>query len=165
MMSVQDFVSIPLGQSIRNNLSFRKKIKKAPCIFGVNYFLRDLKTGEFLNAPRDKHVWVKWMELRVHGDVGALKAPTGLIPKYDDLRVLFQKVLSKDYRKEDYIKQFTIRVPENLAKIERVKSFYREKVSDAPEELFQILDQQRERLLKAKELFGGCVSPENFEEE
>ncbi|MGB9960440.1 MAG: phosphoenolpyruvate carboxykinase (GTP) [Candidatus Bathyarchaeales archaeon] len=165
MMSVQDFVSIPLGQNIRNNLSFRKKIKKAPCIFGVNYFLRDLKTGEFLNAPRDKHVWVKWMELRVHKDVGALKAPTGLIPKYDDLRVLFQKVLSKEYRKEDYLKQFTIRVPENLAKIERVKSFYREKVSDAPEELFQILDQQRERLLKAKELFGDYVSPENFEEE
>ncbi|MBC7131289.1 phosphoenolpyruvate carboxykinase (GTP), partial [Candidatus Bathyarchaeota archaeon] len=131
-MSIQDFVSIPLGQNIRNNLNFGRKLKKPPIIFGVNYFLRDLETGEYLNSPRDKHVWIKWMELRVHNDVGALKAPTGLIPKYEDLRELFKKVLNKEYHREDYIKQFTIRVPENLAKIERVKKFYREKVSDTP---------------------------------
>jgi len=148
MMSIQDFISIPLGQNIRNNLTFGRKLKKPPVIFGVNYFLRDLETGEYLNAPEDKHVWVKWMELRVHKDVGALKAPTGLIPRYEDLKLLFKKVLDKEYRKEDYIKQFTIRVPENLAKIERAKRFYREKVTDTPEELFRILDQQRERLLK-----------------
>jgi phosphoenolpyruvate carboxykinase (GTP) len=165
MMSVQDFVSIPLGQNIRNNLSFGKKLRKAPLIFGVNYFLRDRETGEYLNAPRDKHVWVKWMELRVHNDAGALRAPTGLIPKYEDLHLLFNKVLGKEYRKEDYIKQFTIRVQENLAKIERVKSFYREKVADTPVELFQILDKQSELLLKAKERFGEYISPENFEEE
>jgi len=164
-MSIQDFISVPLGQNIRNNLAFGKKLKKPPIIFGVNYFLRDLKTGEYLNSPRDKHVWVKWMELRVHNDVGALRAPTGLIPKYEDLRVLFKKVLGKEYRKEDYIKQFTIRVPENLAKIERVKRFYREKVSDTPEELFQILDQQRERLLKTRKRFGDYVPPDKFEEE
>ena len=165
MMSIQDFISIPLGQNIRNNLTFGRKLKKPPVIFGVNYFLRDLETGKYLNAPEDKHVWVKWMELRVHKDVGALKAPTGLIPGYEDLKLLFKKVLDKEYRKEDYIKQFTIRVPENLAKIERAKRFYREKVTDTPEELFRILDQQRERLLKAKETFGDYISPENFEEE
>ena len=80
-------------------------------------------------------------------------------------RQLFKKVLGKEYRKEDYIRQFTIRVPENLAKIERVKRFYREKVSDTPEELFQILDQQRERLLKTRERFGDYVPPDRFEEE
>jgi len=165
MMSIQDFVSIPLGQNIRNNLAFRKKIKKAPIIFGVNYFLGDRETGKFLNAPRDKHVWVKWMELRVHNDVGSIRSPTGLLPKYGDLRSLFNQVLNKDYRKEDYIKQFSIRVPENLAKIERAKRFYREKVSDAPAELFQILDQQRKRLLKAKESFGDHIPPENFKAE
>jgi len=70
------------------------------------------------------------MELRVHKDVEALRAPTGLIPKYEDLRTLFKQVLSKEYKKEDYTKQFTIRVPENLAKIERVEKFYRENVAD-----------------------------------
>ena len=163
MMSIQDFISIPLGQNIRNNLEFGKKLKKAPVIFGVNYFLRD-KEGKFLNTHRDKHVWIKWMEQRVHNEAGAIKSPTGYLPKYRDLHRLFNQVLGKDYGKEDYIKQFTIRVPENLAKIERVERFYQEKVADTPTELFQILDQQRERLLRAKESFGDYISPESFEE-
>ncbi|MEM3162212.1 MAG: phosphoenolpyruvate carboxykinase (GTP) [Candidatus Bathyarchaeia archaeon] len=166
MMSIQDFISIPMGQNIRNNLKFGRKLKKPPVIFGVNYFLRDLKTGEYLNSPRDKHVWVKWMELRVHRNVGARVAPTGLIPKYEDLSVLFKQVLEKKYSREDYVRQFTIRVPENLNKIERVEKFYKEKVADTPEELFTILNQQRERLLQARERFNmDYIPPEYFDEE
>jgi len=166
MMSIQDFISIPMGQNIRNNLNFGRKLKKPPLIFGVNYFLRDLETWEYLNSPRDKHVWVKWMELRVHNDVGARITPTGLIPKYEDLHMLFKQVLGKEYSKEDYTKQFTIRIPENLAKIERAERFYREKVADTPEELFTMLNQQRERLLKTREKFGtDYVPPEWFDEE
>lgn len=163
MMSIQDFISIPLGQNIRNNLEFGRKLKKPPIIFGVNYFLRDKDNGKFLNSPSDKHVWVKWMELRVHGEAGAIRAPTGLLPKYDDLRRLFKKVLAKDYPEEDYVKQFTIRVPENLAKIERVQRFYQENVSDTPSELFEILDQQRQRLVEARKRFGDYIPPESFE--
>ncbi|UCD26122.1 MAG: phosphoenolpyruvate carboxykinase (GTP), partial [Candidatus Bathyarchaeota archaeon] len=37
MMSIQDFVSIPLGKYIRNNLEFGKKLRKPPVVFGVNY--------------------------------------------------------------------------------------------------------------------------------
>jgi phosphoenolpyruvate carboxykinase (GTP) len=164
MMSIQDFISIPLGQNVRNNLEFGKKLKKAPIIFGVNYFLRAKDNGKFLNAVQDKHVWIKWMELRVHNEVEAIKTPTGYIPKYEDLRKLFNQVLDKDYGKEDYVEQFTIRVPENLAKIERVQRFYQENVSDTPLELFGILYLQRERLFKAKERFGDYISPESFEE-
>jgi phosphoenolpyruvate carboxykinase (GTP) len=103
------------------------------------------------------------MELRVHGEAGAIRSPTGFLPKYEDLRKLFNRVLSKDYTKEDYVKQFTIRVPENLAKIERVQRFYQENVSDTPAELFEILDQQRQRLVEARERYGDYISPENFE--
>jgi phosphoenolpyruvate carboxykinase (GTP) len=163
MMSTQDFISIPLGQNVCNNLEFGRKLKKAPLVFGVNYFLRERGNGKYLNAPQDKHVWIKWMELRVHGEAGAIRSPTGFLPKYEDLRKLFKRVLSKDYSKEDYIKQFTIRVPENLAKIERVQRFYQENVADTPAELFEILDQQRQRLVEAKERFGDYISPERFE--
>jgi len=163
MMSTQDFISIPLGQNVSNNLDFGKKLKKAPRVFGVNYFLRDKDNGKFLNTPQEKHVWIKWMELRVHGEAGAIRGPTGFLPKYQDLRKLFTRVLSKDYSKEDYVKQFTIRVPENLAKIERVQRFYQENVTDTPAELFEILDQQRQRLVEAKERFGDYISPESFE--
>ncbi len=161
IMSIQDFVSIPLNEYVKNYLEFGKKLTKPPLVFGVNYFLRDLKTGEYLNSRRDKHVWVKWMELRVHKDVKARKTPTGLIPLYEDLFPIFKSLLNKDYQKEDYIKQFTIRVPENLAKIERVKEFW--KNQNGPQEVFDILEEQEKRLIEARERFGDYISPENFE--
>jgi len=160
MMSIQDFISIPLGQNVRNNLEFGRKLKKPPVVFGVNYFLRD--NGKFVNAIQDKHVWIKWMELRVHDEVEAIKSPTGYLPKYGDLRRLFKTVLKKDYDEEDYMRQFAIRVPENLAKIERVQRFYQENVSDTPLELFGILYLQRERLIEARAKFGDYISPERF---
>lgn len=163
MMSIQDFISIPLGKNVHNNLDFGRKLKKTPVVFGVNYFLKEAGNGKYVNSPQDKHVWIKWMELRVHNEVDALKSPTGFIPKYEDLRKLFKQVLCKDYAKEDYIKQFTIRVPENLAKIERVQRFYQENVTDTPLELFGILYLQRARLLEAKEKYGEYISPVNFE--
>ncbi len=162
VMSIQDFISIPLGQYIMNYIEFGKKLKKAPAIFGVNYFLCDLKTGKFLNTRLDKHVWVKWMELRVHNDVMVRKTPTGLIPLYEDLRAIFKQLLNKEYTKEDYIAQFTIRVPENLAKIERVKHFW-EGEENTPEQVFDVLEQQKTRLIEVQKKFGNYVSPENFE--
>jgi phosphoenolpyruvate carboxykinase (GTP) len=165
MMSIQDFISIPLGRNVQNNLDFGCKLKKQPIVFGVNYFLRDLGNGNYLNTPQDKHVWIKWMELRVHGEAGALITPTGYIPKYEDLKKLFKQVLNRDYPKEDYIKQFTIRVPENLAKIERVSKFYQENVTDTPLELFGLLFMQRERLMSAQAKYGDYISPECFEKE
>ncbi len=165
MMSIQDFISIPMGKNVHNNLDFGRKLKNQPVIFGVNYFLKEIGNGRYLNSPQDKHVWLKWMELRVHHEVDALKSPTGYIPKYEDLHKLFKQVLGKNYAKDDYIKQFTIRVPENLAKIERVQRFYQENVTDTPLELFGVLYLQRERLLEAKEKYGDYCSPENFEKE
>lgn len=103
------------------------------------------------------------MELRVHGETGAIRSPTGFLPKYQDLRKLFDRILNKEYSKENYAKQFTIRVPENLAKIQRVQRFYQENVTDTPLELFEILDLQRKRLVEARESFGDYIPPENFE--
>jgi len=158
LMSIQDFVAIPLCKYIQNNLDFIKGMKKVPLIFGVNYFLRD-NEGRFVNAVRDKHVWVKWMELRVHNDVDAVSAPTGRIPKYEDLVQLFKQVLNKEYTKEDYISQFTIRVPENLAKIDRVEKFHHENVPGAPSVVFDVLEQQRSRLKQLQKEKGEYVSP------
>lgn len=163
LMSIQDFVAIPLGKYVQNNLDFGRKLNDPPLVFGVNYFLRD-KEGSFVNGIRDKHVWAKWMELRVHGEVAALKGPTGWIPKHEDLKPLFQQVLDKDYSHDDYLAQFTIRIPENLAKLDRVEEFHRKEVPDAPEVLFEVLAAQRKRLLAAQEQFGDYVAPENFPE-
>jgi len=114
---------------------FRYWAEKGSLIFSVNYFLKD-KEGRWLNERNDKKVWYEWMELRVHDDVNAIETPTGFIPLYDDLEILFRESLHKDYSEAEYNKQFTIRIPENLAKIERVKKFYETQVADTPAILF-----------------------------
>jgi phosphoenolpyruvate carboxykinase (GTP) len=161
LMSIQDFVAIPLGKYVQNNLDFGKKLAGPPLVFGVNYFLRDSE-GEFVNGVRDKHVWVKWMELRIHGDVEAIMSPTGWIPRYEDLHPLFGQVLKKKYHRKDYVRQFTIRVRENLVKLDRVEDYHRSEVPDAPAVFFDVVAAQRKRLLRAQKQFGDHVTPDEL---
>ena len=158
LMSIMQFVAIPLGKYIQNNLDFGPKLTDAPKIFGTNYFLKNAEGG-YLNGKLDKSVWVKWMELRVHGDVDGIEAPTGTLPKYEDLAKLFKQVLDKDYSQEDYVEQFTIRIPENLAKLQRVESIYRDDVEDTPQAVFDGIVAQRSRLEALQAAKGDYVSP------
>ncbi|MBN2058058.1 MAG: phosphoenolpyruvate carboxykinase (GTP) [Candidatus Saganbacteria bacterium] len=159
LMANIDFLSIPMGRYINNNCDLGNSVDRPPQIFSVNYFLRD-KNGKYLNGVKDKHVWLKWAELRAAGDAAAIKTPTGYIPEYEDLKRIFKDVLGKAYGKEDYIKQFTIRVPENLAKIDRITDIYKTKVPDAPHILFEALKAQKKRLQQAQKKFGDYISPE-----
>jgi len=161
-MSNIDFLSISLGRYVEMNLEFGKKLASASLIFSVNYFLRD-KEGKFLNAIQDKRIWLKWMRLRVDGKVKALESATGLIPKYEDLKSLFEKVLDKPYSQKDYLEQFVLRVPENLAKIERVRNIYKE-LKKIPACLFQELDTQEQKLKDFQAKFGDYPAPSNFKE-
>jgi phosphoenolpyruvate carboxykinase (GTP) len=158
LMSNLDFVSVPLGKYIQCNLDFGNSIENPPSIFSVNYFLKG-EDGDFLNEKTDKAVWLKWMELRVHGEVDATRTPTGFIPKYEDLKRLFSEVLGKEYSEEDYVKQFMLRIPKRLAKIERIVEVYRTKVPDTPPVLFRVLQEERQRLEKAREKYGNSISP------
>lgn len=157
-MSNLDFLSIPIGRYIENHLNFGAKLRIQPPIFSVNYFLKGAD-GKFMNEKTDKAVWLKWMELRSHHEVGAIKTPTGLIPKYEDLKRLFREVLDKEYSEKDYRQQFTVRVAENLAKIQRVMEFYKTKVPDTPQIMFEVLKEQRQRLYLAREKYGNYISP------
>lgn len=163
IMSIQDFISISLGKYISNYIKFGLNLKKRPKIFGVNYFLKDLKEDKFLNSRIDKHVWVKWMAMRVKNKVEGIATPTGIIPYYDDLRKIFKDVLGKEYLFDDYCRQFTIRVPENLAKINRVRNFYLDRVENVPQKVFNVLNQQEERLKEAQGKFGDYISPKKFQ--
>ena len=158
LMSNLDFLSIPLGKYIQNNLDFAEGIENPPFIFSVNYFLKDEKS-KYLNGIADKLVWILWAELRVNGEVEAIETPTGMIPIYEDLQQLFKDHLDEDYTKDDYDRQFTIRIPENLAKLDRVEKVYREKVSDTPQILYDTFDKVRVRLKAAGEKHGDIISP------
>lgn len=160
-MSNLDFLSIPVGRYIQINLDFGKGLKNPPRIFAVNYFLKN-RNGQYLNEKNDKKVWYKWMELRVHGEVDAIETPTGRIPKYEDLKVLFKRILNKDYSREEYNEQFMVRIPEHLSKIERVKTIFESKVKDTPPALFEALEAQRKRLLEYREKYGDYISPDQL---
>ncbi len=158
LMSNLDFLSIPLGRYIQNNLEFGNAIDCPPMIFSVNYFLKD-KCGKYLNGMADKKVWILWAELRAHGDVDAIETPTGLIPKYGDLARLFSDSLNKAYTKADYAEQFVIRIGENLAKTDRIENIYKTQVTDTPQIVFEVLDRQRKRLEQLREKKGEYVYP------
>ncbi len=164
LMSNLDFVSIPLGRYVNNHLKFTKDLDNSPVIFSVNYFLKS-KDDRYLTAMDDKGIWLKWMERRVYSEIGAIKTPTGYIPKYKDLKRLFKEVLDKDYNEEDYVKQFTLRIPENLAKIERIVKIYKIKVPGTPDILFETLQEQRQRLEDAQAKYGDYIAPTVLEEE
>ncbi len=158
LMSNLDFLSIPLGRYIQNNLDFAKDIENPPLIFSVNYFLKD-KDGEYLNSMADKLIWILWAELRANVDVDGIETPTGLIPKYKDLEKLFKEHLDAQYTKADYVQQFTIRIPENLAKLDRVEKIYKEKVSDTPQIVFDTFAEVRKRLKAAGDKHSDYISP------
>jgi len=163
VMSNMDFLSIPIRDYINANLDFAKGLKNEPSIFAVNYFLVD-EDGNFLNSREDKKVWYKWAELRANRDVEAITAPTGNIPKYEDLKKLFKEVINKDFTKEDYNEQFKIRVKENIAKIDRIEEIYKTQVMDAPQILHDVLEEQRKKLLSAQAKHGDYILPGKLEE-
>ncbi len=158
-MSNLDFLSIPIGRYIQDNLDFGEGLTEKPKVFSVNYFLRD-KEGKWLNHKNDKRIWLKWMELRVNGDCEAIKTPTGYIPLYEDLKRLFKEVYDKDYTEDDYIKQFTVRIPENLAKIDRTVKIFRTRVVDTPQIVFDVFEEQKKRLEETRAQYGDNIPPQ-----
>jgi phosphoenolpyruvate carboxykinase (GTP) len=55
-----------------------------------------------------------------------------------------------------------IRIPENLAKIERIKEIYQTQVSDTPKILFDVLEKQRQRLIETQKKHGDYITPDKL---
>ncbi len=171
-MSNIDFLSTSLGKYIKMNLDFGAGLKVKPKVYRVNYFLQD-EQGKWLNEKTDKAVWLKWAELRAAGDVGAIKTPTGLIPKYEDLARLFKEVHKKEYSKVDYVKQFSIRVEKQLERLARLKAYYetedkwiransKDESTHVPAIVFKVLADEEELLAAAKKKYGAILPPDKL---
>jgi len=160
-MANLDFLVVPLGLYIKNHLAFGDRIDKNPKIFHTNYFLKE--NDEFLNSKLDKKVWLIWAEGRTHNEFEAIETPIGLIPKFEDLQKLFKQVFDKEYTKEDYEKQFSIRITKLLKKIGRMEAVFGAE-EEIPQEFLDHLNQEKKRLEEAKSKFGkDVVSPSEFE--
>ncbi len=143
-MANLDFLVVPLGKYLNNHNIFGKKLKHCPQVFSTNYFLKG-KGGKYLNAILDKKVWVIWAEGRTRGDFNAIETPIGYLPKYEDLKMLFKIELNKDYSKQEYIEQFTIKINFLLEKLNRIETMYKTE-KEIPKFFWDTLFMQRSRL-------------------
>ncbi len=161
-MANLDFISYPIGQYIQNNLDFTKNMKKATPVFATNYFLKN-EQGEYCTSKLAKKVWLHWAEARVHGELEAYVTPTGLIPKYEDLTPLFEKLLGEDYTHEDYEYQFTFRCDAWLAKLDRCIKYFKENIPDCPELVFSKWEEARRKIEEAKSKYGELIGPGKYQ--
>lgn len=161
-MANLDFLVVPLGLYIKNHLKFGETISRPPRIFATNYFLKE--NGKFISQKVDKKVWLMWMEGRVHNEYDSIETPIGHIPKYEDLRDLFQKIFSRQFSREEYVKLFSIRVKKLLEQLDRIEAIYLNEVG-VPEAFHYQIHQQGERLMLAREKFKtDIISPFEFAE-
>jgi phosphoenolpyruvate carboxykinase (GTP) len=159
-MANLDFIVVPLGKYLRSHFDFIKnvKIENLPSIFSTNYFLKD-ENGKYYDEILDKKIWLLWAEARVNGEYDALETPIGYIPKYEDLVELFDGAFGKEYNRERYEAEFSIRIQKFLDKIDRIERIFNDE-KDMPEEFFDELNKQRKKLLDAKEKYGtDVISP------
>ena len=123
----------------------------------LTYFLKIDNT--YCNEKVDKKIWVLWAEGRIHKEFEAIKTPIGHIPKYKDLKQLFQDVLNRIYTKEQYAYQFSIRINKLLEKYDRIEQFYKTE-PEIPDIFWSTLENARAGLYQMKGKFGKeIISP------
>ena len=106
-------------------------------------------------------MWLGWLERRAHGDVDAIETPIGFLPKYEDLKDLFKSIIDKEYTEELYTKQFSLYIDNIVGRIDlQADAYGKEKC--VPQQLFDVLKEQKEGLLALKGKFGSVVTPAEF---
>lgn len=161
------FVACNLTDYLDAQLNFynNEKITRKPIMAGLNYFLTHEARGGsgkgLLGEKRDVHVWLGWLELFTHGDVQAIETPIGLIPRYEDLKKLFQDKIKKEYPEALYTMQFSLYIDNVIARIDLQEAAWR-KEQGASERLFAIYTQQKADLVALKAAKGDIVKPQDL---
>ncbi len=105
--------------------------------------------------------WLSWLERYAHGEVGAIETPIGFIPRYEDLKTVFEETVGKEYPQTLYDKQFSFYVDNILARIQLQEEAYR-KDKKMPPRLFEVYEEQKRGLLALKRAHGPVVSPDKL---
>jgi phosphoenolpyruvate carboxykinase (GTP) len=128
----EPFIPGPLADYMDAQFVFfnSDKLKSKPVMAGLNYFLTHGARGgegtKLLGEKRDVKVWLGWLELRANGDVDAIETPIGYIPKYEDLKKLFDGI-NKEYPKDLYDQQFALYINNILGRIDLQEEAYNTK--------------------------------------
>ncbi len=139
------------------------KLAVEPVIAGVNYFLTHENRGGsgsgLLGEKRDVHVWLGWLELYAYGDVEGVETPIGIIPKYEDLKKLFNDKLGKEYSEQLYTMQFSLYIDNIIARIDLQTEAWKEE-GNASQSLFDIYAAQKAELEALKSEKGAIIKPQ-----
>jgi phosphoenolpyruvate carboxykinase (GTP) len=138
---------------------------KRPILAGLNYFLTEEARGgtskKLIGEKRDVKAWMAWLERRAHSEVDAIETPVGYLPKYADLKSLFESRIAKEYPEDLYVKQFSLYIDNIVARVDlQIEAYGKEK--NIPPKLFDILKAQRQELTALKEKFGPIVTPKQM---
>jgi phosphoenolpyruvate carboxykinase (GTP) len=140
---------------------------KKAVMAGLNYFLTHESRGgsskKLLGEKKDVKVWLAWLERHAHNEVDVIETPIGNLPKFNDLKNLFQSIINKKYTEDLYIKQFSLYIDNIIARIDMQAEAYG-KEPDIPDRLFKVLKEQREGLMALREEYGPIVTPSQLEE-
>ncbi|MCG8619257.1 MAG: phosphoenolpyruvate carboxykinase (GTP) [Desulfobacterales bacterium] len=136
-----------------------------PVMAGLNYFLTDRSRGgdsdRLLGEKKDVKAWLAWLERYAHGEMPFLSTPIGNLPRYEDLKALFKEIIDKKYPKALYDKQFSLYTDKIIQRIELQETAYA-KEENIPQQLFDILAQQKAELIELKASQGDVVLPDYF---
>ena len=163
------FIPCPLGDYMEAQFLFfnSKKFSRQgrPLIAGLNYFLVDCARGGDLNKllgeKRDVKAWLSWLERYAHGEVGAIDTPIGFIPKYEDLKTVFDQTVGKEYPRPLYTRQFSFYVDNILARIKLQEEAYG-KDTRMPPRLFEVYEEQKRGLEALKRAHGPVIPPDKL---
>ena len=140
------------------------KVTTKPVLSGLNYFLTHEARGGsgsgLLGEKKDVHVWLGWLELYAHGDVEAIESPIGMLPKYDDLKALFDGI-DKEYSEELYTMQFSLYIDKVIARIDLQTEAWK-KEEGASQRLFDVYAAQKAELEALKAEKGAIVKPQDL---
>lgn len=92
---------------------------KLPKIFRTNWFRKD-ENGKFIWPGYGQNMRVmKWIVDRVHGRVGAVESPLGLMPRYEDITWA-----GLDFSKEKYQRIMDISREGAISEAKEIKAFF-----------------------------------------
>ena len=164
------FTPGPLGDYMAAQFEFFGSDKvaddKRPILAGLNYFLTHEARGgdskKLLGEKKDVKAWMAWLERRAHNEVDAIDTPIGYLPKYDDLRELFNSKIDKEYPEDLYEKQFSLYIDNIIGRIDlQIEAYGKE--PNVPQKLFDIYKQQKQELEALKDKYGPVVTPNQLD--
>ncbi|MCX5782652.1 MAG: phosphoenolpyruvate carboxykinase (GTP) [Elusimicrobia bacterium] len=140
-MAMLPFCGYNMGKYFSHWLSFKKKVKRLPKIFMVNWFRKD-DAGKFIwPGFRDNSRVIKWMIDRIEDKVQPDQNALGFIPKKKDL-----DLSGLNFDDAKFSGLFELKKDDWTKEIEEIEKFYSTFGNSVPDELLNQLSALKKKI-------------------